>query len=236
MEPALLRSLPHHLADGRSHQKRSGVSLWCVCMCVCVCVCVCVHICTYVVLGVCVHICTCVVLCVCAYVVICNCSCMLCVCVHMCMCVYVCMYVFMYVYVCTCMLCGWVGRVEASSFGILPPPLLPHILHAGMHLETFPKLQTMKVPGITLKGELVMDMAGYCVIRLCYYGNRVLKGRSLRTYPGLLDTCQAMYGKGIRSPFLLGLMVTMCEEEIADRGPKAEECRSKAVEVCVWCV
>ena len=65
------------------------------------------------------------------------------------------------------------------------------------------------------------------------YGNRVLKGRRLRTYPGLLDSLEAMYAKGIRSPFLLGLMVAICEEEIADGGPKAAECRSKAGEVCV---
>eukprot|EP00731_Ephydatia_muelleri_P020603 Em0013g330a len=39
-------------------------------------------------------------------------------------------------------------------------------------------------------------------------------------------------GGGIRSPFLLGLMVAICEEEIADGGPKAAECRSKAGELC----
>lgn len=64
------------------------------------------------------------------------------------------------------------------------------------------------------------------------YLEGVLRGQRLRTYPGLLDSCEAMYTKGIRSPFLLGLMVTMCEEEIADGGPKAAECCSKATELC----
>lgn len=58
---------------------------------------------------------------------------------------------------------------------------------------------------------------------------RVLQGRRLSEHPGLKEACQEMYSRQIRSPFLLAMLVDMCEEE-AGQG-RGQESLGQALEV-----
>ncbi len=42
---------------------------------------------------------------------------------------------------------------------------------------------------------------------------RILKGKKLSEYPGLMDTCEEVYSNNIRSPLLLGVLVDMYWEK-----------------------
>ena len=94
-------------------------------------------------------------------------------------------------------------------------------------------LPTMRVLGTTCKGIIIVNCSyftGGTDLTCQLIFSSILQGRKLFEYPGLGQFCEELFSKHIRSPFLLAVMVDMCEERAKD-SEHAQENQTKALEV-----